>query len=49
MIYSTDLIDWDNNLNDEILADAGKTTTQNFDITGLAGPNGQLFVRVFRQ
>jgi hypothetical protein len=49
VIYSTDLQNWDGDLDDLVLADAGDSTTRAFDIDGLAGPGGQLFVRVTRQ
>ena len=46
--YSTDLVNWDNDLDDSIPADAGETTTRSFNVAGLATANGSLFFRVER-
>ncbi len=47
--YSTDLLVWDGDLDDGVVADAGEVTTRTFDIEGLAGQGGRLYMRVERQ
>ena len=47
--YSTDLTDWEADLDDGISADAGEKTTRSFNIAGLASEGGELFFRVERQ
>jgi len=44
--YSTDLTNWELDLDDGVEADAGKTTTRTFDITGLATEGERLYFRV---
>ncbi len=44
--FSTDMTNWDADLDDSIEADAGDTTTRAFNITGLDGGGGQLFFHV---
>lgn len=46
--YSTDLSDWNNDLDDSVVADPGETTTRTFDVSGLASEGGELFFRVER-
>ncbi|MDC0270085.1 LamG domain-containing protein [bacterium] len=44
--YSTDLTNWDADLDDGVIADAGDSTTRTFGIAGIAGEGGKLFFRV---
>lgn len=46
--YSSDLVDWDGDLNDGVPADVGETTSRSFNVGGLASENGSLFFRVGR-
>jgi hypothetical protein len=46
--FSTDMIDWDSDLDDGIEADTGVSTTRTFDIGGLA-EEGNLWLRVEKQ
>ena len=46
--YSTDLVDWEANLDDSVSADPGDTTTRSFDVRNLANAAGQIFFRVQR-
>ena len=47
--YSTDLTNWELDLDDGVEADAGETTTRTFDIAGLATEGEELYFRVERQ
>ncbi len=46
--YSTDLINWDSDIEDSVEADAGESTTRIFDISGLGLPDNVYF-RVEKQ
>lgn len=46
--YSTDLVDWDADLDDSVSADPGDTTTRSFSVRNLADATGQIFFRVQR-
>lgn len=46
--YSTDLLDWVGDLDDSVVADPGETTTRTFQVDGLSGPDGELYLRVER-
>jgi len=47
--YSADLVDWENELDDNVVGDPGETTTETFNLSGLfATPAPQLFFRVER-
>jgi hypothetical protein len=41
VIYSTDMINWDSDLDDGVPADAGETTTEEFDLTGIPELNSE--------
>jgi hypothetical protein len=45
--YSTDLVNWDGDLDDGVDADLGETTTRDFDLSGIEA-EGELFFRVER-
>ena len=45
---STDLTNWDGDLDDGVEADAGETTTRSFSVAGLASEGGELFFRIER-
>ena len=47
--FSTDMTNWDADLDDGVAADAGETTTRTFGIGGLASADGKLFFRIERQ
>ena len=44
--YSTDMTNWDADLDDGVIADAGDSTTRTYGIAGIAGEGGKLFFRV---
>ncbi|MDB4608365.1 LamG domain-containing protein, partial [bacterium] len=46
--YSTDLINWDADLDDGILADEGETTSRTFKLTDLDNPKA-LYFRIEKQ
>ncbi|MDG2401441.1 MAG: hypothetical protein P8M04_12805 [Akkermansiaceae bacterium] len=46
--YSTNMEDWDSDLDDGVKADDGDTTTSTFDVRGLASASGKLFLRIER-
>ena len=47
--YSTDLIDWENDLDDGVVGDAGEITTKTFGLSGpFATPAPRLFFRIER-
>ena len=46
--YSTDLINWDADLDDGILADEGETTSRTFRLTDLDNPKS-LYFRIEKQ
>ena len=46
--YSTNMEEWDSDLDDGVKADDGDTTTRTFDVSGLAGASGKLFLRIER-
>ncbi|MDA7894718.1 hypothetical protein N9A98_04105, partial [Akkermansiaceae bacterium] len=46
--YSTDLINWDADLDDGILADEGETTSKTFKLTNLDNPKA-LYFRIEKQ
>ena len=46
--YSTDLINWDSDIEDDVQADAGDSTTRIFDISDL-GLTGSVYFRVEKQ
>ena len=48
VFYSTDLVDWDSDLDDSIPADPGDTTTRSFNVRNLSNETGQVFFRVQR-
>ena len=47
--FSTDLNNWDADLDDGVEPDAGETTTRGFDISGLASEDGKLYFRVEKE
>ena len=47
--YSTDMTNWDADLDDGVIADAGDSTNRTYGIAGIAGEGGKLFFRVEKQ
>lgn len=47
--YSTDMTNWDSDLDDGVMADAGTTTTRTYDIPVLPVETGKLFFRIEQQ
>ena len=46
--YSSNMEEWDSDLDDGVKADDGDTTTRTFDVSGLASASGKLFLRIER-
>lgn len=41
VVYSTDMINWDSDLDDGVVGDEGDTTTREFDLSGIAELSGE--------